>query len=189
MYLPLGHLYCYFLCLISFFHHRHPWGLLAHFFSCQLKCFLNIEVVFPDGFPDGSVVKNPPANAGDVSLIPGSGRSPGVENGNPLQYSCLGNPMERGAWWTIVHGVAKSRTWLSTHARSLIILYKVTPVPLYSPFPILFLFILHISTWLLNVYILIHCLPSPYHSLFNSVWFSYMDIHTVQIMLGIMRTI
>ena len=50
------------------------------------------------GFPDGSVVKNPPGNAGVVSSIPGSGRSPGGENGNPLQYSYLENPMDRGAW-------------------------------------------------------------------------------------------
>ena len=62
------------------------------------------------------VVKNPPANAGDVrdvSSIPGSGRSPGGGHGNPLQYSCLENPMDRGAWWAIVHGVAKSLTRLS----------------------------------------------------------------------------
>ena len=59
------------------------------------------------GFPGGSVVKNPPANAGDVGLIPGSGRSPGEGNGNPLQYSCLGNPMDRGTWQATVHGVAK----------------------------------------------------------------------------------
>ena len=52
-------------------------------------------------------VRNPPANAGDVGLIPGSGRSPGEGNDNPLQYSCLGNPMDRGAWWAIVHGVTK----------------------------------------------------------------------------------
>ena len=50
------------------------------------------------GFPYGSAVKNPPANAGDVGSIPGWGRSPGGGNGNPLQYSCLGNPMDRGAW-------------------------------------------------------------------------------------------
>ena len=53
------------------------------------------------GLPGGSVVKNPPANAGDTGdsgLIPGSGRSPGEGNGNTLQYSCLGNPMDRGAW-------------------------------------------------------------------------------------------
>ena len=59
------------------------------------------------GFPGGSAVKNPPANAGDTSSIPGSGRSPGEENGNPFQYSCLRNPMDRGAWWASVHGVAK----------------------------------------------------------------------------------
>ena len=54
------------------------------------------------GFPGGAVVKNPPANAGDtgdVGSIPGSGRSPGTGNGNPLQYSCLQNSMDRGAWW------------------------------------------------------------------------------------------
>ena len=52
-------------------------------------------------------------NAGDVGLIPGPRRSPGEENGNPLQYSCLGNPMDRGAWQAIVHGVQKSWTILS----------------------------------------------------------------------------
>ena len=51
------------------------------------------------GFPGGTVVKNQPANVGDVGLIPGSGRSPGGGHGNPLQYSCLENPMDRGAWW------------------------------------------------------------------------------------------
>ena len=50
------------------------------------------------GFPGGSVVKNPPANAGDRGSVPGSGRSSGEANGNPPQYSCLGNPMDRGMW-------------------------------------------------------------------------------------------
>ena len=59
------------------------------------------------GFPGGSVVKIPPASAGDVSLIPGWGRSSGEGNGNPLQYSCLGNPIDRGAWHAAVHRVAK----------------------------------------------------------------------------------
>ena len=53
------------------------------------------------------MVKNPSANAGDLGLIPGLGRSPREGNGNPLQYSCLGNLMDRGAWQAIVHGVAK----------------------------------------------------------------------------------
>ena len=59
------------------------------------------------------MVKNLPASAGDVGLIPGSGRFPGEGNGNPLQYSCLENAMNRGAWQAVVHGVAKSRTQLS----------------------------------------------------------------------------
>ena len=54
------------------------------------------------------MVKNLPANIGDMGLIPGLGRSPGEGNGNPLQYSCLGNSMDRGAWWATVHGVADS---------------------------------------------------------------------------------
>ena len=62
------------------------------------------------GFPGGSEVKNLPANARDVGSVLGWGRSPGEGNGNPLQYSCLGNSMDREAWWATVHGVAKSRT-------------------------------------------------------------------------------
>ena len=60
-----------------------------------------------ESFPGGSMVKNPPANAGDTGSIPGSGRSPGEGNGNPLQNSCLENPMDRGAWRATVHGVTK----------------------------------------------------------------------------------
>ena len=67
------------------------------------------------GIPGGLVVKNPPANAGDVGSVPELGRSPGEGNGNPLQYSCLGKPMVRGAWRATVHGVTKSQTQLSTH--------------------------------------------------------------------------
>ena len=65
------------------------------------------------GLPGGTVVKkNPPANAGDVTdvgSIPRSGRSPRVGNGNPLQYCCLGNPMDRGVSWATVHGVTKTQ--------------------------------------------------------------------------------
>ena len=69
------------------------------------------------GFPGGSVVKNPPANAGDSGLIPGLGKSPGGGSGNSLQYTCLGKHMDRGGWWTRVHGVTKSRT-AATAAKS-----------------------------------------------------------------------
>ena len=68
------------------------------------------------GFPGGSVVKNSSINAGDTGdagSIPGSGRSPGEGNCNPLQYSCLGNSVNRGAWWATIHEVAKSQTRLS----------------------------------------------------------------------------
>ena len=64
-------------------------------------------------FPGGSVVKNPPANAGDVGSILGSGRSPGEGSSNPCQYSYLGNPMDREAWLATVHGVTESWTKLS----------------------------------------------------------------------------
>ena len=59
------------------------------------------------------MVKKPPARVGDVGLIPGSGRSPGEGNGNPVQYSCLGNPMDKEVWWATVPGVAKSPTGVS----------------------------------------------------------------------------
>ena len=65
------------------------------------------------GFPGGSDGKESVSNAGDLGLIPGLGRSPGEKNGYPLQYFCLENPMDRGAWQTTVHGVAKSQTQLS----------------------------------------------------------------------------
>ena len=62
----------------------------------------------------GSESKESAYNAGDLGSIPGLGRSPGEGNGHPLQYSCLENPMNRGAWWATVHGVAKSQTRLSS---------------------------------------------------------------------------
>ena len=77
----------------------------SYFLLTAIKTFL--------GFPGGSEGKVSACNAGDTGLIPGLGRSPGEGNGNPLQYSCLKNPMDREAWWATVHGVAKSGTRLS----------------------------------------------------------------------------
>ena len=80
--------------------HERPWRaiiLLISTCGCMWK-----------GFPGGSVVKNLPANAGDMASIPGLGRFPGERNGNPLQYSCLGNPMDREVWQAAVHGVTKA---------------------------------------------------------------------------------
>ena len=84
--------------------------------SCK-ECVIASEsedLVFRgQGFPGGSDGKASAYSAGDLGSIPGLGRSPGEENGNPLQYSCLENPMDRGAWWATAHGVAKSQTQLS----------------------------------------------------------------------------
>ena len=71
-----------------------------------------MEIVIGDNF-GGSEVKASAWNVGNLGSIPGSGRSPGEGNGNPLQYSCLEDPMDGGAWWATVHGVAKSQTRLS----------------------------------------------------------------------------
>ena len=72
------------------------------------------------GFPEGSVVRNPPAHAGlagDAGSLPGTGRSPGGGNGSLLQDCCLDNSMDRGAWWLTVHGVTKSQIGLSIHTQ------------------------------------------------------------------------
>ena len=84
---------------------------------CVCVCEVIVQVIIKIelyywGFSDGSAIKNLPVYAKDVGLILGSGRSPGGGNGSPLQYSCLGNPMDRGAWRAIVRRVAKSRTEL-----------------------------------------------------------------------------
>ena len=70
-----------------------------------------LKLIPKGNLPGGSEVKESARNAGDLGSIPGLGRSPGEGNGNPLQYSCLENPMD-GAWWATVHGVAKSQTRL-----------------------------------------------------------------------------
>ena len=77
------------------------------------------------------VVKNLPAIAGDrrdIGSIPESGRSPGEGNGNPLQYSCLGNPVDRGVRWATVHGVTKSRTQLETKPQQHSQYYSIVPI-------------------------------------------------------------
>ena len=87
-----------------------------------------VEGIYERASQVTQMVKNPPANTGDTSLIPGSGRSPGGGNGNLIQYSCLGSCMDRGVWWATVHGIAKSWTWLSNWARTYA---QVSATPLY----------------------------------------------------------
>ena len=86
-----------------------PWGLKELDMTEQLLLyFYNYTVM--RGFPGGSNGKESACNVGELGLIPGLGRSPGGGNGNPFQYYCLGNPMDRGAWRAMVHGVSKSWT-------------------------------------------------------------------------------
>ena len=109
------------LCLlIGVVKHRRLWlfKLLLRGFRV-LKLWYLDRLLFPLGFPGGSEVKASACNAGDLGLIPGLGRSPGEGNGDPLQCSCLENPMDGGAWWATDHGVAKSRTRLSDFTHSL----------------------------------------------------------------------
>ena len=89
------------MCLCHIYTHMYVY---VHLYVSNHIC-IHIHVT-------GSVVKNPPASAEDPGLIPGLGRSPGEGNGNSLQYSCLENPKDRGAWRAIVHGVAMSQTRL-----------------------------------------------------------------------------
>ena len=87
------------------------WGEINAFWSTSTS-FLLGKINYRASLV-AQLIKNPPANAGDskeAGLTPGSGRSPGEGNGNPLQYSCLENPMSRGAWWATIHGVPKSWT-------------------------------------------------------------------------------
>ena len=88
-----------------------PWLAMAYKFILFFKSTLNRGILmYTIGFPSGSVSKESACNAGDLGSISGSGRSPGEGNGNPLQYPCLGNPMDRGTWRTTVHGSHKSQT-------------------------------------------------------------------------------
>ena len=108
------------------------------------------------GLTHGSVAKTPPANAGDIGdtgLISGLGRSSGAGHGYPFPYSCLENPMDRGTWWTTVHGVAKSQTqlkWLSTHTNIWSTWKTATGVPEYMPLPSLGRGEIRITWWNMN---------------------------------------
>ena len=85
-----------------------PLKMISYLHFIFLTCILKRTLYLKLGFPGGSVVKNLSANTGDASWIPGSGRSPGGGNGNPLQYSSLGNSIDREAWQATIHGITES---------------------------------------------------------------------------------
>ena len=136
---PLYILYKTFL--VCFAHS--PLGCLLPY-CLDARTLYGIDTVLFGAFQVALVVKNLPDNAGDLrnaGSIPGSGRSLGGGNGNPLQYSCLENPMDRGAWWVTVDGVANSWTQLSMNSTILLIFWKL-------PSPILwFVSIFSIISW------------------------------------------
>ena len=90
-----------------------PCSLIFFRFFSFCVSFWTTYIVFD--FPGGSEGKVSAYNVGDLGSIPGLGRSPGEGNGNPLQYSCLGNPMDGGTWWATLHGVAKSLAFRTTN--------------------------------------------------------------------------
>ena len=104
----------YFLKVITLFN---PQDYSSGWWTQQVWLFLFYEYQGSEGV-SRVVVNIPPANAGDLGSITGAGRSPGVGKGNPLQYSCLGNPMNRGAWQATVHGATKNQTWLRDWAHT-----------------------------------------------------------------------
>ena len=109
--------------------------LVLHLINIGLFFFFDIFLLlsylkYRGGFPGGSEVKASACNAGVLGSILGSGRSPGERNGNPLQYSCLEKPMDRGPWWATVHRVTKSQTRLSKLTFTLTFQYSCLENPM-----------------------------------------------------------
>ena len=102
---------------------REAWGRFLGWEDPLEKEMATRLSILKSGFPEVAVVKSPPVGAGDArhtGSVPGSGRSPGEGNGHPLQYSCLENSMDKGAWWATINGVMKSQTQLSDLTLSLL---------------------------------------------------------------------
>ena len=106
------------MCISPITHHTFVSVVPSKYLS--VSHILSYRIFSQLGFPSGSNGKEPSCNVRDPCSIPGSGRSSGEGNGNPLQYSCLQNPMHRGAWWAIVHETTKTQTRLSDKAASLV---------------------------------------------------------------------
>ena len=148
----------------------------SHFIPHFLICIISV------GFPGGSVAKNSPANARDRGSIPGSGRSSEEGNGSPRQYSLLGNPMDRGAWWATVHGVTKEldvTDWLKNNT---IISCPSYTIPLDYVGKVYFIVLTYSVSSRLSLFervpgsTILHCLPRLTHSCQHSSAFSWGNI-------------
>ena len=102
-----------YICIFT--HICTSWHIVCMFTSLPNTFEIRMYITKTKGFPHSSVGKDSACNSGDLDSISGSGRSSGEENGNPLWYSCLENPMDRGAWQATVHGIAKVRLDLATN--------------------------------------------------------------------------
>ena len=139
------------------------------------------------------MVKNSPANAGDTGdagLIPRSGRSPGGGNSNPLQYSCLENPMDRGAWWAVVHKMAKTQTQLSMLTHVLIFRTKLYFQVIMSIFLQIFVnigFIRISCTWYMLLRVQNHKFYISFHFSLRNSWVIMKLLLKKQLVLHIWR--
>ena len=137
-------------------------------------------------FPGDELVKNLPASAGDArdtGSIPGSGGSPGGGNGNLVQYSCLENPMDRGAWQATVHGAAKSRTRLSTHAQcgnvNPNLLTYPSPPSLLLTLSYFIFFFLHFRLYFCSLNKFIHIISWLRFQSLGADWYLQYDCQTI----------
>ena len=133
------------------------------------------------GFPGGSDGRESACKARDLSSIPGLGRSPGEGHSNPLQYSCLETPMDRGAWWAIVHEVTESSTWLSIWAHKHTHIQCVWGLCFLSPWCDIFY---QLKTFSSNIYSVPSSLSSPFGTqlqvgMVDDLLFSHMSLNSV----------
>ena len=135
------------------------------------------------GFPGGSDGRESACNAGDLGSIPGSGRSPGQGNGTPLQYSCLKNSMDRGAWWAVVHGVANAaHNWVAnTHILIIICLnvdvFESILLPNLLSFLVIYIHVFH-QIWEVFSYLKKKKFFSAFYSLFSPACLSAVSLQS-----------
>ena len=148
--------------------------LLSHFLISSVAHYDKWLLIFFLGFPGASVVNNPPANVWDTGSTLLSGRSSGEGNGNPFQYSCLGNPKDREAWWATVHGAASVRYDLATKQQK--ILFIITFYKTCYAYVKSLLFFLPVGCTAELIYNLCACRYLPLSNTFNPGHFFWEKI-------------